>query len=247
MGEKPQIININIDDSGKLVQDEQVTIYAGITFLSKKEKDKFITQYKNIVAGIKCKYCKLDNVNCNNAACPELKHNMLKAKHIRQIINYVKKYSILACIISNEQVYSHIKEDKATRGRYLDFALKLLIKNIIQKLIKNKLIDPNKPVKLILNIDEQTTKSNGYYNLKDSIYEELKYGIFNYNYNIKYKPVLCDTLNIELSYKDSKNSYLIQASDLIAGTVRKLYLKNINNIAEFNKYTDFIDYKIFLP
>lgn len=39
-----QIIYINIDDSGKLVNNEKVSIYAGLVFTSKKEKDKFITQ-----------------------------------------------------------------------------------------------------------------------------------------------------------------------------------------------------------
>ena len=36
-----QIIYINIDDSGKLVESEKVSIYAGLVFLSKQEKDKF--------------------------------------------------------------------------------------------------------------------------------------------------------------------------------------------------------------
>ena len=52
-----QLICINIDDSGKLVNKEKVAIYAGIVFTSKKEKDKFITQYRSIVQSIKCRYC----------------------------------------------------------------------------------------------------------------------------------------------------------------------------------------------
>ena len=34
-----QIIYINIDDSGKLVNSEKVAIYAGVVFTSKKEKE----------------------------------------------------------------------------------------------------------------------------------------------------------------------------------------------------------------
>ena len=41
-----QTIYINIDDYGKLVNSEKVSIYAGLVFTSKKEKDKFITQYR---------------------------------------------------------------------------------------------------------------------------------------------------------------------------------------------------------
>ena len=50
----PQTIYINIDDSGKLVDSEKVSIYAGLVFTSKKEKDKFITQYRSIIQNIKC-------------------------------------------------------------------------------------------------------------------------------------------------------------------------------------------------
>ena len=96
-----QTIYINIDDSGKLVDTERVSIYAGLVFISKNEKDKFITQYRSIVESIKCKYCQKDISICNsNKSCPELKHNMLKPKHNRQLMNYIKKYSILCCIIN---------------------------------------------------------------------------------------------------------------------------------------------------
>ena len=86
-----QIIYINIDDSGKLVNSEKVSIYAGIVFTNKKEHDKFITQYRSIVNNIKCKYCNKNILFCSsNKSCPELKHNMLKPVHNRQLFNYIK-------------------------------------------------------------------------------------------------------------------------------------------------------------
>ena len=243
-----QTIYINIDDSGKLVITEKVAIYAGLVLTSKQEKDKFITQYRSIVNDIKCKYCNKDVTICkSNRSCPEIKHNMLKNKHIRQLMNYIKKYSVLCCIINNDNVYERIKTDKSSRGRFLDYSLKLLIKNTIKGLIKANKIDANKPVKLVINIDEQTTKTNGYYNLKDAIIEELLYGIYNYNYNIKYEPILYSNLEVILNYQKSDKSYLIQASDLIAGTIRRLYIDNIDNITEFNKRIEFVNYKLFLP
>lgn len=246
--ESVQTIYINIDDSGKLVSNQKVAVYAGLVFTSKKEKDKFITQYRSIVESIRCKYCKQDISICSsNKSCPELKHNMLKPQHNRQLMNYIKKYSILCCIINNDEVYSNIKEDTASRGRYLDYSLKLLIKNTIKGLIKENRINPNKPVKLVINIDEQTTKTNGYYGLKDGIYEELIHGIYNYNYATKHQPILNNTLEISLCYQKSEKSYLIQASDLVAGTVRRFYLSNLNDISEFNKRIQFVNYILFLP
>lgn len=114
-------------------------------------------------------------------------------------------------------------------------------------MIKENRLNPNLPIKLVLNIDEQTTKTNGYYNLKDGIVEELKYGIYNYNYSSQKTPIVNSDLEVNVCYQKSEKSYLIQASDLIAGTVRKLYLNNINDITEFYKRIEFVNYKIFLP
>ena len=243
-----QIVWINIDDSGKLVDTEKVAIYAGLVFTSKQEKDKFITQYRSIVNSIRCKYCNKNVVTCNsNKSCPELKHTNLKPKHNRQLMNYIKKYSVICCVINNDKVYSKIKSDTASRGRFLDYALKLLIKETFKGLIRQNFINPDKPVKLVLNIDEQTTKSNGYYNLKDSIMEELKHGIYNFNYSAMHKPILNNDFEITLNYQKSDKSYLIQASDLIAGTIRRTYLNNLSDLSEFYKNINFVNYKIFLP
>lgn len=248
MEEYEQTIYINIDDSGKLVDSEKVSIYAGLVFTSKKDKDKFITQYRSITNNIKCNYCKQNISTCSsNKSCPELKHNMLKPKHNRQLMNYIKKYSILCCIINNDKVYPNIKENTASRGRFLDYSLKLLIKQTIKGLIKEDRINPNLPIKLIVNIDEQTTKTNGYYNLRDGIIEELKYGIYNYNYGIYNTPIINSNLEVNICYQKSEKSYLIQAADLTAGTIRRLYLNNIDNILDFCKKIDFVNYRIFLP
>ena len=163
------------------------------------------------------------------------------------MFHYIKKYSILCCIINNDKVYPNIKSDTASRGRFLDYSLKLLIKQTIKGLIKENRINPNLPIKLVLNIDEQTTKTNGYYNLRDGIIEELKYGIFSYNYSVFHNPIVNSSLEVNVCYQKSEKSYLIQASDLVAGTIRKLYLNNINDFLEFSKRTEFVNYKIILP
>ena len=57
-----QEVYINLDDSGKLTSKEHICVYGGVVFLSKCEKDKFITQYKGIVESLKCKYCVISRV-----------------------------------------------------------------------------------------------------------------------------------------------------------------------------------------
>lgn len=75
----------------------------------------------------------------------------------------------------------------------------------------------------------------------------MKYGIFNYNYGFFNTPIINSSLEVTVCYQKSEKSFLIQASDLVAGTVRKLYLNNIDNFLEFSKRTEFINYRIFLP
>ena len=231
-----QEVYINLDDSGKLTSKEHICVYGGVVFLSKCEKDKFITQYKSIVESLKCKYC----VICNNN-CPEIKNTNISKSDKRRIMNYIKKYFVIALIIENDRIYKHIMMNKGAKGRFIDYSIRRLIKETIVILIKNRKINPYLPLKLIVNIDEQSTKSNGYYNLKDGLLEELKYGISNYNYSMKINPIIFSELDVKVTYQNSSKSYVIQASDLLAGTIRKNVLNNeIEN-------SEFIDFSIILP
>ena len=234
---KQQEVYINLDDSGKLTNKEKISVYGGIVFISKKEKDKFLTQYRSIIKSIKCNYCEHRD-KCNNR-CPEIKNTNIQPNDKRRIMNYIKKYYVIGVIIHNNDVYDYIKTNKSARGRFNDYALRRLIKNTIKKLIKNKKIDPNQSLKLVINIDEQSTKSNGYYKLYDGILEELTEGIINYNYSIKYKPLLSN-LELYLTYQDSGKNYLIQAADLIAGTIRKMSIDK-------DDIDGFVDLSLNLP
>ena len=241
-----QTLYINIDDSGKISLKEDVAIYGGIIFFEKSEKDKFITQYRSIIHSMKCKYCKNNIENCNQN-CPELKHSNLKSTDKRRLLNYIKKYVIFSCIIDNNQLYQSIIRDKASKGRYNDYAIRRLIKGLLLKLVKEHKIDPNLPVKIILNIDEQSTKTNGYYNLKDGLTEELRYGIKNFNYEKVYKPVFHNDFDIMLTYLKSDKSFVVQAADLIAGMTRANAIKYINNRQDLSQSLNFVYYIIFLP
>lgn len=238
---KAQEIFINLDDSGKLTTKEKISVYGGLVFLSKKEKDKFITQYRSIIDSIKCNYCSNNKDICDRK-CPEIKNTNIKSSDKRRIMNYIKKYYVVALVIKNDKVYDHIKNNKAAKGRFTDYAIRRMIKEIIKSLIECNSVDPNKPIRLIINIDQQSTKSNGYYNLQDGLMEELKYGIVNYNYSNIINPIVYSDLEIKVYYQDSGKSYVVQAADLLAGTIRRTVINRQN---EYLK--KFVDFKIILP
>ena len=247
MNTKHQEIYINLDDSGKLTPKEKISVYGGLIFLSKKEKDKFITQYRKIVNEIKCKYCASKPLECSKT-CPEIKNTTIKPSDKRRVMNYLKKYYVVALVIKNDDVYDHIKKNKAAKGRFLDYSIRRMIKDSVKTLIENEKINPNAPLHLIINIDEQSTKNNGYYNLHDGLVEELKYGIVNYNYSKTIPPIVKSSLEIKVSYQDSGKSYVVQAADLLAGTVRKKALDALtNDVSIADELSQLADFMTILP
>ena len=123
-----------------------------------------------------------------------------------------------------------------------------MIKEVINNQITNNKIDSKEPLKVIINIDEQTTKSNGYYNLHDGLVEELKYGISNFNYSCTYNPIVFNDLDVKVTYQDSGKSYLVQAADLVSGTIRRIILNALEEKQDINNIlNNFVNYKIILP
>lgn len=216
-----QDIFISIDDSGKLTHKESCNVFCGLCFTSQSERDKFINAYRNIINDIQCSYCSNCIESCEHD-CPEIKSIIVKNNHRRLLLNLIKKYYTFGALIKNHSVYDNIIENKASKGRFIDYVQKMTIKNIIIDLINSRVIDPNKNVHLHLFIDEQPTISNGYYDLEHTIIEELLFGISNFNYGKKRKPILFGDLRITLKYRDSKCNYDVQAADILAGTVRRI-------------------------
>ena len=260
-----QHIYINMDDSGQLVKNrdnELVFVYGGVFFLSLKEQDNFSRQYKTLVNIIKPRYCKEfndcleltedfcmkhDTKNCEYE-CPELKSNMLNKKDRRRLLNFIKKYDTTVAVVQNSKVRDYIFDSKASKGRYKDYIIKREVKKIIEDLISKNRIDSSKPVEINLNLDEQSTLSNGYYDLASSIKEELQFGVNNYNYALTFPPIL-SSVKVNVKYKNSYYFIPVQAADLLVGEVRHCYYNYIqtSDFELYRKKIKFLNTIIYLP
>ena len=78
------------------------------------------------------------------------------------------------------------------------------------------------------------------YKLDESILEELKYGIINYNYGRVFKPIIFSDLVIDLQYVNSKKEYLVQAADFFTGYVNATLLYKPEKTV-----LDFVDVQLF--
>ncbi len=234
-----QEIYMFMDDSGKLTNKENYLVYGGIIFTSQSEKQKFSNQYRAIIKSIRCSYCSERNNFCSKD-CVEIKSSKINDNDRRRIINLCKKYKVFSLVVENAKVYSNIMSSKSSKGRYIDYVQKITIKEVLKTLIHDNIIDSSKEIKVCINIDQQTTKSNGYYNLKDSIYEDIKYGIINFNYGVFHAPLFQSDVDVTVNYIDSKKCIAIQAADIIAGTTRRIMYyselkdKRIQRLQKFN-------------
>lgn len=263
MNTDEQIIYINMDDSGVLIKgntNDPIFVYGGIIFLSKDERDSFTRQYSSLVKNIKYKYCKdfkkdaaiiksfcINTKKCKYT-CPELKSTLISSSDKRRFLNLIKKHYCSVAIVDNNRVYDSIVKDKASKGRYKDYVIRRLVKEIIKQLISKSEINPNNPVKLILYLDEQTTKSNGYYDLRSGIIEELQYGITNFNYDTFFSPIL-SKVEVDIHHQDSYSSFCVQAADLIVGEIRhnRIDFLKYKNFTLYSRKTAFVDTIIYMP
>lgn len=240
-------IFILMDDSGKLNCNENSCIFGGLFFFSNKDYINFINKYKSIIDDIKCNYCKQNKDICNND-CVEIKGTTkIKPSHNRRLFNLIKNEYNYGVFINNKKIYSSIMNLKSARGRYTDYAQKRVIKEIVLYAINNHKVNINKPIYLNIKIDDAKTKSNGYYNLRDSIYEELVNGIINYDYSTIHKPILKSELNIKVRNYNSKYNFGIQSADIMSHYLHKQYELYLTNKKDMTATTNFIEVKLFLP
>lgn len=203
-----QEVYLFFDDSGVLHRKapNRFFVYAGYAFFNKESKEIAKRKYKGVVKRIK----KQKMINGELKAC------VLERKDKYELYRVLKNEHSMGLSVDISRVQDSILDNKKSIHRYKDYVLKRLVKEKINLFINKGLLDPEGNLKLFICVDEQATASNGYYNFEESVYEELKNGIHNFNYGVFYEPIWHGALEVEVSYCDSKCNYLIQASDILA-------------------------------
>lgn len=208
-----QKIYFTLDDSGKIDEKNNYLFYGGFVFKSEQACQSFCSEYKRYLKEIKHKY----------PYQKEIKSNILKYKDRQKFIKQFSENYAYAVLIENDKLYDPIKKNAKSKGRFIDYALKRLIKEVLKDLLKRKYLKRDLPLEIKIMIDNQTIKSNGLYNLAMSIQKELTKGM-KPHFEANYSPIFCD-VKVEVLYEDSKKSLLIQGADILTGTVRKYILK----------------------
>lgn len=217
------------DDSGVLHKNaqEKYFVYAGYVFTNRDvlndAKRKYIHANKKLKKAL--------------GRTDELKAANLKSKHKRSLFNTVKEYASAAAVVDIDKVYDYILSSKKSICRYKDYVLKRCIKDKLKRLIADGIISKSEDITISIYIDEQLTATDGYYDLRDSIMEELKYGIANFDYGIRHPHIFEADVKVNIEYCDSSHNYMIQASDILANRIWHSYINNDRKLRKIDNHT----------
>lgn len=204
-------IYIYADDSGVFdIKDSQYFIYAGYIFVGQDQVRKYRTRYKNMVDRVRTELGWSHDI--------ELKAAYLKAKHKKALGSAMTGAQSFSLAVDMSRVYSNILESKMNKQRYKDYVLKRAIKSKLVKILSERGISKDEPIRLIIKIDEQPVSSSGVKELEGSITKEFRYGRLDGNGRPE-DPILNKGSEITLDYMDSKEDYLVQASDILANKI----------------------------
>lgn len=208
-------IYVYSDESGVFdKQHNEWYVFGGLIFLGKESRDIASRMYSKAEKDIRTRR-RFD-------ASVELKasslHNSDKGKLYRSLNNFHK----FGAIVYQKGVLNRIFLSSKDKQRYLDYVYKIAVKRCLEKLINCKVIAPENIDNIFFYVDEHSTATNGLYELREALEQELKRGTYNMNYSLFYPPILPSMKAIHLTYRDSKSTILIRASDIVANRLRYL-------------------------
>lgn len=214
-------IFIYSDESGVLDKvHNNYFVFGGLVLLSSKEKDIACRKYLHAEKTIRTS----EGILSKNEVKATTVSNKSKGKLFRSLNEY-EKFGI---IINQQKIYDSIFSAKKTKQRYLDWAYKFAVRKKLEELIHEEKIIPKDVENIYFFVDEHTTATDGKYELKESLEQEFKYGIHNYEKMTFYPPVFPNLKSVNLYFCDSNTITLVRAADIIAN--RLYHAANINSL-----------------
>ena len=201
---------------------QKITDYEAEIATLKQQKDVFTRKYivaeRSIRRG---KYAKDEELKACKIS------NSEKGKLYRSM-NGAARFGV---IINQRNVLGRIFQSKKDKQRYLDYAYKIGLKRALKKMIAGGVIEENSVNNVHVFADEHTTATNGRYELREGLEQELKNGTYNMQYDRFFPPVFGNMRSIELSNCDSSKVPLIRAADIVANRIYYMALnRNIEKL-----------------
>ena len=222
-------IYVYSDESGVLDKvHNDYYVFGGLLFISEEERDsksrQFLGAEKNIRISEKIPFS------------TEIKACNIKVKSKNKLYRCLSDTERFGVVIKQKSLTNDaLFSNKKTKQRYLDWVYKMAIKKKLEKMIANKTINPDDVETISFLVDEHSTATNGWYELRESLEKEFKIGMWNFDYMTFHKPLFLNIKSVNLQYCNSSKKTLVRAADIIANHI--FYYANNNNgrIPEENK------------
>lgn len=209
------------DESGVFDKEHnEIYVYGGLIFLGKEQKDSYARKYiaaEKVLRGRKY------------AADEELKACRISNKEKGKLYRSMNGAIRFGVIVNQKKVLDRIFQSKKDKQRYLDYVYKIGLKKALQKMLVEGSIEKNSIEDVHVFTDEHTTATNGRYELREGLEQELKNGTYNMQYDKFFPPVFETLGGIELKNCDSSKVSLIRAADIVAN---RIYFMALNRNIE---------------
>ena len=160
------------------------------------------------------------SVNLNNKyGDRELKASRISAKDKNKLFRALNQCYKFAVVIHQDELIDELYDIKKEKQRYLDYVYKTIVETAIYDLNDRGIIDINEIDRIIFNVDEHATATNGQYELLQILEREFILGTFNYDYSRYYPPILPNGKTVEVNWCDSASKLLIRAADVVANKI----------------------------
>lgn len=203
------------DESGTFDRaHNDLFVYGGVLVPGAKAKSDLERKYLSVERDLREHSTKLN-------AGEEIKANLLTLKERQRLYRVVEASKCIqfGVVVNQQSLREGVFSSKGSRQRYLDWALKMGIKKAVLAMMSNGAMPRAELEKIAVYVDEHSSSTEGRYNLKESINEEFRHGMYD-PYGSYHSPVLGpDFPVIKVNYLDSKNVTLIRAADITANWI----------------------------
>lgn len=222
-------IYVYSDESGVLDKvHNDYYVFGGLLFLSAAERDS--TSRRFIAAERNVRYSE------GIPTFEEIKACNIKTKSKNKLYRCISDTERFGVVINQERLTNDaLFSNKKTKQRYLDWAYKMAIRKKFEKMIADGTINPNDVESISFLVDEHSTATNGWYELRESLEKEFKIGMWNFKYMTFHEPLFPNIKSVNLQYCNSSKKTLVRAADIIANHIFFHANKNEGVIPAENK------------
>lgn len=216
-------IYIFSDESGVFdAVHNDIFVFGGIVLFSREDRDICTRKYLHAERFIRTMGA--------YPAAQELKAAFISNKEKGKLFRSLSQYQRFGLVIEQKRLLDRIFDSKKDKQRYLDYAYKIGVKRLFEKMILDGEIDPDEVENIFVFVDEHTTATNGRYELREALEQEFKNGTYNQSYSRYFPPIFSELKSVTLDFCNSAKKPLIRAADIIANRVYYLACSRFDDL-----------------